>query len=68
MRRYERDMSRLLGWIYNMKDISASDESKYFSRDTLIKTIETRNRVEERNYFQKIVWRKKMSYCINIRN
>lgn len=68
MRRYERDMSRLLGWIYNVKDISASVESKYFSRDTLIKTIETRNRVEERNYFQKIVWRKKMSYCINIRN
>lgn len=62
---YERDMSRLLGWIYNVKDISASDESKYFSRDTLIKT---RNRVEERNYFQKIVSRKKMSYCINIRN
>lgn len=31
MRRYERDMSRLLGWIYNVKDISASDESKYFS-------------------------------------
>lgn len=65
---YERDMSRLLGWIYNVKDISVSDESKYFSRDTLIKTIETRNRVEERNYFQKIVSRKKMSYCINIRN
>lgn len=63
---YERDMSRLLGWIYNVKDISVSDESKYFSRDTLIKTIETR--VEERNYFQKIVWRKKMSYYINIRN
>lgn len=33
MRRYERDMSRLLGWIYNVKDISVSDESKYFSRD-----------------------------------
>lgn len=33
MRRYERDMSRLLDWIYNVKDISASDESKYFSRD-----------------------------------